>query len=479
MLLVLIEKEIRDLMGSTKFAITFGACAALIILTFYIGATRHQLYQTHYEASLAENTRALEGLTDWSELDDTRVFLPPQPLASLVSGVANDIDRTAIIRGRGDIPVEDSRYGEDPVYAIFRFIDLEFIFKVILALFAILLGYDAICGEKERGTLRLNFANALPRHAFILGKLIGSFLALTASLSIAIALGALILPLLGITLTVEEWVKLVLISLAGLLYFGAFLALSIFVSAITHRSANSFLILLVIWVMCIHIIPGISVLLAARSVDVPTSDEIAYKKSSLATQLRDEFDNALGNFTFEDKAENPDEIMGNLNSYIDSLNEAQDVKIQGLSARLQEDRNNRQAVQEKLAFSLARISPATSLSLATSHLSGTSLRLKDKFALETEAYQKSFGNFMKEKTGMNTGGFIKLRKSTACNSGQADDTGEKPKPINPQDLPLAKMNMFGLSESIELALVDIGLLLLYNFLFFAGAFIAFLRYDLR
>jgi len=163
MLRIIIEKEIKDLIGSTKFAITFAVCAVLVILAFYVGAARHKSYQARFEASQAENLRSMKGLTDWQELDETRVFLPPQPLASLVSGVSNDIDGTAIVRGRGDIPTEDSRYNEDPVFAIFRFIDLEFIFKVVLSLFAVLLGYDAISGEKERGTLRLSFSNALPR----------------------------------------------------------------------------------------------------------------------------------------------------------------------------------------------------------------------------------------------------------------------------------------------------------------------------
>ena len=64
----------------------------------------------------------MEGMTDWGELEYNRIFLRPTPLASLVSGVSNDIGRTAVIEGRGNIPIEDSRYNEDPVYAIFRFL---------------------------------------------------------------------------------------------------------------------------------------------------------------------------------------------------------------------------------------------------------------------------------------------------------------------------------------------------------------------
>jgi ABC-type transport system involved in multi-copper enzyme maturation permease subunit len=469
MLKVIIEKEIRGLIGSTKFVFTFGASALLIIIAFYVGGQRHNLYQSHLEV------RSMEGMVDWADLEETRIFLPPQPLASLVSGVSNDIRRTALVRGRGEIATQDSRYNEDPIFAIFRFIDLEFIFKVVLSLFAILLGYDAISGEKERGTLRLSFANAVPRQTYIAGKLIGSSLALTVSILTAIAVGTLVLPLLGISLSGQEWVRLLLIVGTGLLYFGAFLTLSVFVSALTHRSSNSFLVLLVVWVMCIHIVPRVSVLLAGRSVEVPTADEIAYQKSQLGTQLRQEFRDGMTKMPMSGAMMEIEKI----NAYIDSLDDIRNTKLQSYSSRLAEERVNRQKVQEALAFAIARVSPTTSLSLATSHLAGTSLGLKSHFHDEAGDYQGQYGNFMKEKTGMNTGGFVKVRVSTDCGGGGDDGEEEKPEHIDPQELPQFEYHNPTLAQSVDAALVDIGTLFFFNLLFFAGAFAAFTRYDVR
>ncbi len=477
---IIVEKEIRDLIGSTKFILTFAACAFLIIITFYVGAARFKLDKSYFEASRAENLRTTESLKDWNELDETRIFLPPRPLESLVSGVSNDIGRTAIIRGRGDITTEDSRYNEDPIFAIFRFLDLEFIFKVLLSLFAVLLGYDSISGEKERGTLRLSFANAVPRQTYIIGKLAGSFAALTVSILIAIAIGVLILPMMGISLTADEWIKLSLIIMAGLLYAGVFLTLSIFISSLTCRTANSFLILLVIWVMCIHIIPGVSVLMAGRSVDVPSSDEIMHKKSSLSAQLLNEFDEGMRSFTYNNPDSGPEALSKSLNSHLDSLNEVRDTKLQSFSARLEEDRNNRQKLQERFAFSLARLSPVTSLTLATSYLAGTSLGLKNYFADGARNYQTQFGDFIKEKTGRNLGGGLKLRTSSTC-SGDAgsNDDDDKPAEIDPGELPNFNYSDYSLSESIHAAATDIGILMFFNLIFFAGACVAFTRYDVR
>ncbi|RPH35554.1 hypothetical protein EHM92_05985, partial [bacterium] len=171
MLRYIIEKELRDIIGSTKFAATFGVCAVLIILSFYVGARSYQNDMAQYEAAKTENLRQLEGLTDWLSVRQFRIFLPPQPLASLVGGISNDIGRTTEVRGRGELSATDSRYSEDPLFATFRFLDLDFTFQIVLSLLAILFAYDSVNGEKERGTLRLALSNAVPRHLYITAKL--------------------------------------------------------------------------------------------------------------------------------------------------------------------------------------------------------------------------------------------------------------------------------------------------------------------
>ncbi len=188
MLKILVEKEIKEILSSSKFIYTFIVCLILILLSFYSGAVSYKENVTHWEAAKAENLRSFEGIKEWYRVRENRIFLPPQPLATLVSGISNDIGRTANIEPSGEVSADDSRFNEEPAYAYFRFIDLEFIFLVVLALFAIMLGYDAICGEKEKGTLKLCLSNAIPRTKFLMGKLIGSFAVLSVSLIISIGL---------------------------------------------------------------------------------------------------------------------------------------------------------------------------------------------------------------------------------------------------------------------------------------------------
>ena len=472
MLRVIIEKEIREILGSAKFVLTFGVCAVLLIAAFYVGGVRYQVYQRQYEASKAEALRKLDGQTDWLNVQGTRVFLPPQPLSTIVAGVSNDIGRTGDVAGLTEVEVTDSRFSEDPIFAIFRFLDVEFVFTMLLSLFAILMGYDAISGEKEQGTLRLTFANAVPRHTYILGKLIGAMVTLSFSVLLTSAIGALLLPVLGVPLTGTDWLKLAIVIGTGLLYLGVFLTLSLCVSTLTHRSANSFLLLLVIWIATVMIIPRASVLLAGRAVDVPSVDSIAAQKSAYSMQLREEFVERLSNFKMPEG--NMEASMAAFNSFMDSIGTLREEKMKALTDRLQEDRSNRQKVQERLAFNLARLSPATSLTLATTELAGTSLALMNDFKSQAYDYQTSYQNFIADKTGISPHGGFKMRRIS-----ETDGEPTQPEYIDPSEMPHFEFHKRSTGDAFASALVDIGLLALFNMIFFVGTFVAFIRYDVR
>ena len=471
MLKLIIEKELRDIISSTKFAVTFGVCSLLIVLTFYVGAKNYQVNKRAYEAAKAENLRQLEGVTDWISVRDFRVFLPPQPLAVLVNGISNDIGRTTDIQGRGEPTTYDSRYGDSPVFAVFRFLDLEFLFGIVLSLFAIVFAYDAVNGEKERGTLRLTFANAIPRDTYILGKLIGAFLALAVPLLIPILLGCALFPVLGVSLTGDEWIRLGLIVGAGILYFSAFLALAIFVSVLTQHSSSSFLLLLVCWIVAVLIIPRASVLLAGRAVDVPSVDDINAKKSGLAQQLFTEDRTRMSGFK-PGATGDPSAMVSEFNKFMSGLADARDQKMRELSDRLNEERTNAQRRQQVVAFGIARISPAAAFSLAATSLAGTSLDLQNRYRVAAIAYQEEFGKFMLAKTGVKLGGRVMMFRTT-------DENGAKPKPVNPQELPAFQFAPATLSDVFPGAMLDLGLLVLFNLVFFAGAFVGFLRFDVR
>jgi ABC-type transport system involved in multi-copper enzyme maturation permease subunit len=467
----IVEKEIRSQFTTTKFVVTFAVCAFLIILAFYVGAENYKIGMARYRAAQAENLQQLEGLTDWLQVEQHRIFLPPQPLAALVTGVSNDIGRTTDVEARGELIPYGSRFNEEPLFAVFRFLDLSFVFQIVLSLFAILLGYDAISGEKERGTLRLAMANSVSRTTYIAGKLTGSFVALASALVVAMGIGCLLLPLMGVSLTGDEWLRLAMILLAGLLYFGTFLTASVFVSTLTHRSSSAFLLMLTVWIAAVLILPRASVLLAGRAVDVPSVDEVDSQKAAYDSELWKEFKEAMAGYSAPAPENNDMEaFMAQFNSFMDSITAQRDEKMDEFTARVNEERHNRQLLRQQWALSLARLSPSASLSLATSELAETSVSLKEHYYRSATEYQKTYADFQREKTGMNVGGRMIVIRQT---------DGEEPEPIDPQELPAFVPQRRSLALAVTSAVPDFGLLAIFNVLFFAGAFVSFSRYDLR
>ncbi|HSR54061.1 MAG TPA: ABC transporter permease subunit [Acidobacteriota bacterium] len=465
---LIVEKELRDIIGSTKFAVTFLISALLILLAFYVGARNYQLSRAEYETAVSEDLRQMEGLTDWIQAEHS-IFLPPQPLGALVTGVSNDIGRNIGLSSRGSLAAEDSRFNDDPIFAAFRFLDLEFVFKIVLSLFAILFVYNAVNGEKEQGTLRLTFTNSVPRDTYMLGKVTGSFLALGLPLLIPMLLGCLILVLMGVPLSADEWMRLGVVSLGGFLLLGAFLTLSLLVSTLTHRSSSAFLALLVAWIFAVLIIPRTSVLLAGRSVEVLSSDEMNYQKARLRAQMWEEDKGKMSEFS--PTSGNAQDAVKEFNAYMAEVARARQERYEAAAGRLEEQRRNQEAVQQRLAFGLARISPVSCFSLAAMNLAGTSLDLKEEYLRQARAYRETYSRFISDKTGgMRRGGLI-LRVMS--------EDQEEPEPIDPHEIPPFQFQPPQLETALSSSLLDLGILALFNIVFFAGAFISFQRYDLR
>ena len=490
---LIVEKELRDQLGTPRFAAAFGVTSVLILLAFFMGAQNYQVMQMRYEAAQQENVRQITSLTtdQWLQVSPT-LFVPPSPLAALVSGVSNDVGRSLEVAGRGELNLENSHYSDDTASAVFRLLDLEFVFTIVFSLFAILFCYNAINGEKEQGTLRLVFSNAVPRDQYILGKIVGSFLALGVPLLVPILLGALLFIAMGVPMSGEDWLRLGGITLLGMLYFGVFMMIALFVSAITKRSASAFIVLLVAWIFAVFVIPRTAVLFAGRAVDVPSYDEIAYQKRQKLTQLvqedMEELAKALGgessggsfSITMTEESEDPGEAQERMQERMQrfmakqqELSDRRDEEMGKLNEQLNTDRYNRQVVQQQWAFGLARISPVSAFTLAITTLAGTSLSAEAHFMDAARSYQQSFKTFQEEKAGMSSGtGFMIVMRTS-------DEEEEEPEPIDIAEVPQFSYEKASLQETMPATFWNVGLLFVFSLVFFVAAYVAFLRYDLR
>ncbi len=164
-------------------------------------------------------------------------------------------------------------------------------------------------------------------------------------------------------------------------------------------------------------------------------------------------------------------MMQEFQKFTQNQGDEREKKMLEFSTRLNEDRENRQVVQEQLALGLARFSPTATFSLAATRLAGTGLGLKEHYHNAAQGFQLDYAKFMLAKTGMNPGGMFVFRVKTSSD--------EKPKPIDPRELPEFQYVPVSLRDVFPQALMDILLLVGFNIVLFAVAYVGFLRYDVR
>ena len=132
MLGLLIEKELKMILQSPKFVATFAVCTVLILLSVFIGIQEYRTAMSEYETAMELVDQHFSEVTSFYQVEN-KVYRKPSPMQIFVSGVSNDVGRLSEVNSGNDIKLEQSAYSNDPLFAVFRFIDFTFIVQVVLS----------------------------------------------------------------------------------------------------------------------------------------------------------------------------------------------------------------------------------------------------------------------------------------------------------------------------------------------------------
>ena len=485
----LIEKELKNIIQSPKFVAVFITCSILILLSIGIGISEYFNSANQYNTAQDLNISEMKNARSWMTMR-SKAFRQPDPMQIFSAGVNYDIGRYSAVDKREDVKLQHSIYSDDPIFAVFQFMDFTFIVTVVFSLFAILFTYNSISGEKEGGTLRLLFSNSIPRAKFIAAKFIGSWLGLVVPLLVPILIGLLLVVIFKVPLTSAHWLKIVMLLLTSILYTTFFIALGIFISALTKYSNVSFLVLLVLWITFIFIIPRIGVMTASQFVNVPTIAELESKKDAYSKAQWDKHYSEYSkvwekrNSEMENLSEAEKESLAEEKEYqwFEEDNNARtgvEKNIADYSLRIKEEAVNKKSVLENLALNFSRISPSSSYQLATMNISGTNIDLKNRSENSIQDYKTGFTEFTDKKqaeSDPNAGMFMFTFDSE---KGMTVKMGRQESSLDISELPKYVDTAYSMSASLGVIITDIGLLFLYILISYAGAFVAFLKYDLR
>jgi len=256
----LIKKEILEHLMSLRFAIACVLCLMVILASLFVHLRDYGQVLADYNEESAMLNYRLENMREpwrlvWEGITINR---PPNPLKVFVRGVGESYGAGMRVSGR--YPVRPIiRDVQNTAVPLFPSVDLVTFVGLIMSLMALVFGYDLVCGEKQRGTLRLMLSYSVPRHLILISKWIGGHLTLVVPFLLTVLAGAVIVLIQPtIALKAGQWSRLAAIIAFALLYVAAVYSLSLCVSCLTSRSATSVMLLLSIWVVLILVVPNLS-----------------------------------------------------------------------------------------------------------------------------------------------------------------------------------------------------------------------------
>ena len=452
MLSHIIKKEIINNILSFRFAISYVLLFALVLLAVFLMSNEYGTRQREY-ASISKKERA--------HIDQLQRIEDPRALFRAISAVSfNGLrqPRSASILARGldnEIPIEvpafgairglssAERAGRNALREVFQAPDFVYVVNVVMSLLALLFVFDSICGEKDQGTLKLLLAHSLPRDTLLLGKWVGGYISVAMPFSMAALAGFIYVYASG-ALNADGLWRFVLIYGLSLVYISAFFTLGLMISTLAHRPSTALLIALLVWICWILVVPNIAPVVARLVAPVPSRQVIESEKASIDREAQ-----LLLNGIQKRKVYGDEKEVERIRS-----------DVAGKMRKLEQFYVERLQVQIELTQNLARLSPSASYLFAATRLAGTGPVLAGYFDQSMARYQDEYGRFRRE-----------LYHATIGNNPQDGDW------LRSEDMPRFFVTLEKATDSLDAALFDILLLLVFNALFFMLAYAFFLRYD--
>lgn len=459
MFLALLRKEIVLHILALRFNIAMLLIFLLVFSAFYVAV--HDFQNGRAEASMVKR-EARESLVEIAKIENQRERFNKLHYDVGIMDAVPLPDLSIITLGLGRIwPIgfRITRYSAtglersvagNPLFELFKPPDFVYVVNMILSLLAILLVFDAVCGEKENGTLRLMLSNSVPRHLILLSKWAGGYLLLLVPFLVAFAGGVSYGWAKGALILKADTIMplLSLLVIAGL-FLSAFFSFGLLISAITHRSTTSLFICLFGWVVWILVIPNLAPVMSRIIAPTVAERKVEAEKRAVTQEIslrKKRVTATSGELGYGDK----------ISKEMEKLDEEKKFRHKEWDRFLEKG----EARQNRIAETLGRLSPTGSWIYSATALTGTGKR--------------SYKGVLAGRDRM----IQELHDNRNALHEHYRQNRQYPENIT-SNLPVLKIRYPRFGETLQSVLNDALLLIVLNLAFFMGAFLRFLRYDIR
>jgi ABC-type transport system involved in multi-copper enzyme maturation permease subunit len=472
MLYQIIRKEILENLMSLRFTLSLLLTLCLFAVSSFVFVDDHREQLSDYWQRTNENLAGFEQQSDHLyklAFYDQNVYRKPKLLTLCAGGFEESLPSRFVFDA---FSTSLPQLAGQSNFTLPRFTDLDwaYIVSLILSFIAFVFTYDSICGEREKGTLRLMLAGATPRVTFLLGKYLGLML----TLGIPLLLGILVNLIIVVALRVDVigpaiWIKIISIIVLSFLYLSIFIFLGLFVSARTARSSISMATLLLVWVVLIILVSSLGRIFSDRLSHSSGVEDFERAKSEAIRRVDDDmsagkFGERAGARTPNIKECNPPARARYANAGAEAVNQ------------VIEEYHNRMVAQAIVGRNLTCISPAVIYQRATEAIAGVGINHCLNLFQQIKQYQVQLKDYIRDMDREDPDSLHLLFDEE---NSVAEWNAVSKRPVSFDTVPKFQERDLALGQSLKLAVWDIGLLVLFNLVFFAAAFVSFLRYDVR
>ncbi len=250
--------------------------------------------------------------------------------------------------------------------------------------------------------------------------------------------------------------------LFSLLIIGAFFNLGLLVSTLTRQAVSSIVILLLCWVFLFGILPRLSVILSQLIYPVKSQQLIAFEKNQIRLDNERECEAQVNKLIelFPDVKGYSQEFEGKQQA----IREEFRAKLTDSWQKIDRETEKKRSTQMSIAANIARLSPVSCFIRPLAEISRTGWTQYQDFNQDVLRFEQQLNEqvYGKNKWSRYKGGISQYF------------TGDMTAPA-----PKFQSRRISLEAVIKNIFPDLILLAIYNLLFFAAAFVAFLRYDAR
>ncbi len=317
-------------------------------------------------------------------------ILPSAPLAAMAVG-KRDLAPQAV-RVTSGVELAADRETETPMIGPTRLatgpFDPVFLFVSLFPLVVIVLSYELLTGERERGTLAMLLSQPVTQRELVLGKA-GARAVLLVLVTLALSLVGLVFA--GARLSsVTAWVHVGLFAVVILSWALFWFAAAVFVNAFGQSSSSNALSLVGLWLLLVIVMPG----LVQVAVDVmhppPSRVEFLHEVREATQEAEQKLASIQGRHDV-------DRTTHDFAKRVTAMQKELAVKMEPILANMRARQSERQSLIGSLKF----LSPAMVVQLAVEDIAGSGNLRHNRFESQVDDYHAAYRAFFFSRVDQN------------------------------------------------------------------------------